>query len=421
MKIIIQGVYTFAIVILAVYVTSFVKTVFAGSPHWPYSAASAECSSTNKVVKKGTNAVLEDCARLKDENGNANCDIQEVNGELVVGCFTNKTNPAEVTSSTITTPSNEITEPTSIPTPASKPTPYVRPDPSICPEKLEEYPQCGQTTGLEDKDPTHTYIVTKTTDCHDVARFKIKEDKDNIHQCKEVTCKGETKTWEELDAELRGANYNGSFDHSQEELDAYNRAACPKILQAVKYKVAANKDDLKKAEWQPYIAGGVTVSVPSPIFKISSGKGPKTIYAQFVDSNDQMIKFKNGNDFVMLGIDLTEEGVATIETTPNVSGTNRVWQPTSIKVTLSGFEKSDKSVAAVFVKQEAGECTVKTCSFLGWTQIKTYGTNGTDQFNWIPNGGDLSEGIHAFGVFSLNPDGTAQNLLGVSLTNYLSK
>lgn len=42
-----------------------------------------------------------------------------------------------------------------------------------------------------------------------------------------TTCKKETKTWEQLDAELHGANYPGPYNHSQAELDAYNHAACP--------------------------------------------------------------------------------------------------------------------------------------------------------------------------------------------------
>src|SRR5579884_2152222 len=42
-----------------------------------------------------------------------------------------------------------------------------------------------------------------------------------------TTCKGQTITWTQLDSELHGAGYAGSYDHSQSELDAYNRAACP--------------------------------------------------------------------------------------------------------------------------------------------------------------------------------------------------
>ncbi len=41
------------------------------------------------------------------------------------------------------------------------------------------------------------------------------------------TCTGATKSWSELDSELSLARYPGPFDHGQQELGAYNRAACP--------------------------------------------------------------------------------------------------------------------------------------------------------------------------------------------------
>jgi len=41
------------------------------------------------------------------------------------------------------------------------------------------------------------------------------------------TCKGETKSWSDIDSELKNAGYGQNFDHSQTELDAYNKAACP--------------------------------------------------------------------------------------------------------------------------------------------------------------------------------------------------
>ncbi len=42
-----------------------------------------------------------------------------------------------------------------------------------------------------------------------------------------TTCKGESKSWDQIDSELRVAGYGGPFDHSQKELDVYNGAACP--------------------------------------------------------------------------------------------------------------------------------------------------------------------------------------------------
>lgn len=138
-----------------------------------------------------------------------------------------------------------------------------------------------------------------------------------------TTCKGETKAWAQIDAELKGANYDGAFDHSQAELDAYNRAACPAAgapgigatapqappaRTTTKYRLATNPIDLEKATWYDYTAGGVTVNIPSPQFSLGvpNLNTTQSIYVQFMDNNLQKIKFDGGLDHKVVNIDFVD-------------------------------------------------------------------------------------------------------------------
>lgn len=297
------------------------------------------------------------CTAIRDEDS----------GEMEVGCFVEK--PAPIQPSV----PQQSADPVVVRIPAG--------GSSSCSLTKEEYNQCGGTEGLEDKPKNHTFRIVRYVDCNGVVK----------------------KYEEPQDLE----------DHGQ----------------CVRYRMATSELALKTSPSYPYPqngSGGVTVSVPSDIFSIDPTPGKKAIFVQFLDANNQPIMFGNNSDFAVEYIDLestkpSEAIAATIETSPSVNGTNRTWQPTSIKVTLSGLNETNSSVAAVFIRSQTGECSVSACGFIGWTKIKTYGTNGSDQFSWTPNPGDLTEGVHMFGLFSLNADGTANKLLSVSPTNYLPK
>lgn len=197
----------------------------------------------------------------------------------------------------------------------------------------------------------------------------------------------------------------------------------PTVPITVKYRVATSQLNLEKAPWQTYTSGGVTVPVPSEIYSIDTTvSNPKAIFVQFLDSNGRFIKFSNGSEVAIEYINLERTNqTATIETSSSISGTNKTWGSNLVKVNISGFEETGKTLVEVFVRNSIGQCDINSCGFLGWTKIKTYGTNGTVSFNWTPNPGDLAEGVHMFGLFSLNPDGTGKELLSVSATNYISK
>lgn len=53
-----------------------------------------------------------------------------------------------------------------------------------CPEdRSDQYPQCGGTVGLEDKDPAHTYLITRVKDCQGNTLRYEQEDLGDQGQC----------------------------------------------------------------------------------------------------------------------------------------------------------------------------------------------------------------------------------------------
>lgn len=332
-----------------------------------------KCNLAGDVVDQ-SNFIQESCERLDEEGNPVNCAVvtNQANGKNEIGCFIQKVVEVTPTPSPSTSPRRSAAPPTVVRTPVVN-------VPSSCPLTKEEYDQCGGTIGLEDKPKTHTFHIIRYVDCNEVIKkYDPPQDLGDLGQCGSKTAK---------------------------------------------YRVAASQVDLTAAEWQPYTAGGVTVTSPSSIYKVDSSINKQAIFVQFLDSNDQIIKFSNGNDFTVEYINskFLKTLAATIESSPTVRGSNKTWEFTFVKVTLSGFKETGNTLVGVFIRNETGSCSLETCGFLGWTKIKSYATNGLDQFNWTPRPGDLQMGVHMFGVFSLKTDGTADKLLGVSSTNYISR
>lgn len=193
----------------------------------------------------------------------------------------------------------------------------------------------------------------------------------------------------------------------------------------VKYKVANNQISLQSAQWQTYTQGGVTVSVPSQIYSVDPSVAKQAIFVQFLDNHDQIIKFSNGSDFDVQYIELkrgaSTQAIAGIEAMPTVIGSNKIWETNLVKVNISGFAETNKTLVEVYFRNQAGICSISTCGFNGWTKIKSYGTNGFDQFNWTPKPGDVEAGVHMFGVFAVNRDGVADKILSIFPTNYVPR
>ena len=186
-----------------------------------------------------------------------------------------------------------------------------------------------------------------------------------------------------------------------------------------------------KDDWQTYYPGIVL----SHTFK-DANPGTKSILIQFRDENRQIVKI-NGLDSIQSSIELVEEvqtpppvkdvppppseevvvGTASLSTDSTVTQRDGNWGANYINLTLSGFSAPGRSIAGLFVRNQVGECSLSNCGYIGWTQIRSYGTNGTDSNPWTAPSG-FSPGIHMFGVFSLNADGTAGQLLDVSATNF---
>lgn len=185
-----------------------------------------------------------------------------------------------------------------------------------------------------------------------------------------------------------------------------------------------------KNDWQNYYTGMVL----SHTFTNSS-PGTKSIFIQFRDDQQQIVKI-NGQDYIQSSIELEEErketpvppapvapseqvvvGTAALSSASTVFGSGGSWNPVPINVSLSGFSTPGRSIVGLFVRNQAGQCSINDCGYIGWTQIRSYGTNGTDSTPWTAPS-SLSPGVHMFGVFSLNADGTAGQLLDVSATNF---
>lgn len=265
-----------------------------------------------------------------------------------------------------------------------------------CPITKDEYTQCGATYGLEDLPATNLYHITRYTDCRGtIAKPYEIVDLGDVGQCKKETNASPRKIV--------------SLDST------------------VSYRVASSYAALQAAQWQSYAQGGSVVSVPSAIFSLDPVITKQSIYVQFLDNSNppKIIKFSNGNDFAVEYIDLNKgqggEGLVEIETTPTVEGSNKIWGANLIRVDLSGFQEVNKTRAEVYFRNPVGVCDVNTCGFDGWTKIKSFGTNGFDQFSWTPKPGDVEPGIHMFGIFAVNAQGVADKILSVSPTNYISK
>lgn len=224
----------------------------------------------------------------------------------------------------------------------------------------------------------------------------------------------------------------------------------PATKRTIKYvKYAEDPYSLSSAPRVPYYPGD-----PLPYTFKNSPQGNKYfIFVRFEDVNGQVFKI-NGQDYITQSIDVysgetstpgqptggvnppneqpstpntppstgsTEQvtiGTISLSTSSSVSRSGNGWSPVSISLNLSGFSSSgSRSIAGLFVRNQTGECSINDCGYSGWTQIRSYGTNGTDSNSWTPFG-DLSAGVRMFAAFSLNADGTAGQLLAVSSTNF---
>lgn len=213
-------------------------------------------------------------------------------------------------------------------------------------------------------------------------------------------------------------------------------APAKKTIKYVKY--AEDPYSLSSAPRVPYYPGD---TLPYT-FKNSPQGNKYFIFIRFEDENGQIFKI-NGQDYITQSIDVysgevptpsqpvggdtppstggnTEQvtiGTISLSTSSSVSSSGNGWSPVSISLSLSGFSSPGRSIAGLFVRNQTGECSINDCGYSGWTQIRSYGTNGTDTNSWTPSG-DLSSGVHMFAAFSLNADGTAGQLLAVSKTNF---
>lgn len=72
----------------------------------------------------------------------------------------------------------------------------------------------------------------------------------------------------------------------------------------IKFRFSDERDKLDSADWRRYTPGGTTIVED---FTFSATPGRKAIFAQFMDSNDQIIKFDSGQEFMVAYIVLAPE------------------------------------------------------------------------------------------------------------------
>lgn len=267
-----------------------------------------------------------------------------------------------------------------------------------CPEtKDAPYPQCGNTVGLEGLPANLTYMVTAVRDC---SKNIVRYEKDNgrdLGQCPPKTA-------------------------------PTNAPVNVKTITAYRYSL---NNGSTYTEWSPYSDNMAPISLTI----LEAGNGIHKIYVQFRYDNGQTAKI-NGQDFIIGNVDIepsasaptqapaagsasdAQSGTATLTTSSSVDGSSNIWKPVSINLNLSNFTPKNYSVAGLFIRNQVGECMISNCGYIGWTQIRSYGTSGTDNTSWEAPLGQVSEGVHMFGVFSLNSDGTAGSLLAVSKTQF---
>lgn len=169
-----------------------------------------------------------------------------------------------------------------------------------------------------------------------------------------------------------------------------------------KFRLATNPTDLETATWHDYTAGGVTVNIPSAgYFSIDTSFGTKSIYVQFMDNNNQKIKFSSGNDFTVVNIDLVDiaslapqapaAGGQTAEvkcTGTNVNGSGVAGGTASMQFSYSGTPNSMKIWLAS--NSDLGKAAAGVTS---WTAVLADNAqSGTISFKIPP---DMQVGSHA--------------------------
>lgn len=323
----------------------------------------------------------------------------------------------------------------------------------FCPDKTEEYPQCGGTFGLEDKDPTHTYMVRRVLDCNDkIKRYILPPlDLDDLGQCQQkvedqgkVTpkCSKSDSIGDIIHPQascvlnlrpdvlkyyMEQGGWCGGNDNLQAIVnDWYNKlanqndknkvASCfPKpgssdgLQKTVTgYRFAETPTDLINKPFLPFTpdsSGGMLIN-----YQFSDpANGPHFIYAQF-QINESSSEIVNANPFptriMLAGPSIPSSGssgdtnvspqilyVDQFQATPTTTKKDSQGAYSKIQITIKG---ANKRWILYFNNKEGRNCG-GSCSNVseGWSPLFA-GEQGTSTVEWIPY--SYLKGVHTIAL-----------------------
>lgn len=278
-------------------------------------------------------------------------------------------------------------------------------------------------------------------------------------------CKG-NKSWEQIDAELRTAGWDGTYQHDQDELDAYNRTSCAvddckdnPVTPPDGYKwhaicsaFCSSKDnsDCKQYEnttdgyvraetsyWcygfnsaprcmQLQYIGSRSTPTPAPVVSTSTPTPtPVPAPAGFVCTKDDYGPLSNKSQWCACAAQNSDTGslirencpqapvssTASLTVSPNpvVKNASGKWPDLTLNVS------ADSSTSWGVYYQNGPTCTLSSCSLQGWTPIGDI-SSGNNTVNWSStNLQNVSAGMHTFAVLN-NPPTKVLTVTDVSFT-----
>lgn len=268
----------------------------------------------------------------------------------------------------------------------------------------------------------------------------------------QTQCKG-NKSWDQIDAELHTAGWDGTYQHDQDELDAYNRTSCAvddckdnPVTPPAGYIWKADCSNFCKANsdcppntsdpsnvradtsnWcygfaaaprclqLQHIAGSVSgtpTPTPAPV-QPTPTPTPASASPGFVCTKDDYGPLSNKTQWCACAAQNNDTGSLIRENCPqapalptasltvlpnpvnkNVSGK---WPDLTLTVSV------DASVQWGVYYQNGPTCTVSSCSLQGWTPIGNT-SSGSSTVNWSSaNLQDVPAGVHTFAVINNPP------------------
>ncbi len=196
----------------------------------------------------------------------------------------------------------------------------------VCDDKKETYGQCGNTDGLEGKDPTHEFEVTKVTDCNGRPKPYLIKDNGPSSRCPQDS---------------------GSQTITTPSTAPTATTAPIASRKIVKYRYKVSYPPIKESGWINITGGDIAIDAEN------ASPGTQTIYFEFADSNGQIVEIDGKSTvaayviFIAPGTTTTPTPTmtptaapqATVTPTPAGTGCTAPQAPTGL-----GYDKNSRTV-----------------------------------------------------------------------------